>query len=333
MKRNGKLEIGAGITLVVAILIGVGASTYTPTPMGLFPTTNVVRTTNWLLMVTETNINGKTRLVQIGDVLALVAGGGGAETNQVLTNLINTVARNVTNAQILYFDIVNGTLFLTSGSLSNLAATRAITNVSSSFGVLASDILYAPGTISLTNITTSGHATFGGNVTNKNFTMMEGDANVVGGLTVQDNSQFQDVVVFQNVITVGSSASAASVTSTNVLTLKNGPFESGLNAITYAATVYVDLYTNLTQTITLTGNITLHTTNRAASVSRDTTLFLTASGADRVVTLHKGDGTEWTIFGTNANSFTVLSGKKAFVALKSIGANETDVQVLYDHAQ
>jgi hypothetical protein len=90
---------------------------------------------------------------------AAAGGGSGVETNQVLTNLINTVARNVTNAQALYFDIVNGTLFVTNTALSNLVATRAITNVSSTFGVLASDVLYAPATITLTNVAIGSNVT------------------------------------------------------------------------------------------------------------------------------------------------------------------------------
>lgn len=247
MKRNGKLQIGAGIALVIAILIGVGASTYTPTPMGLFPTTNVVRTTNWLLMVTETNINGKTRLVQVGDVVALGGGGGGGsgvETNEFLTNAVNsgtgilvkngnaalsrtitgtaneiTVANgngvsgnptlslpsginatkigggNVTSSEFDFLDGVTSGIQgqlngkqASSAVLGNLSNTRAITNVSATFGVLASDILYAPQTITLTNIlsqiiSNSTHATFGGPVTNKSTTRLVG--NVVAQGTVE----------------------------------------------------------------------------------------------------------------------------------------------------
>lgn len=70
------------------------------------------------------------------------------------------------------------------GSLSN---TRAVTNVASTFGVLVSDILYAPATIHSTNLTNSGWAFFVGDVTNNGATRLQATLDVAGVATFTDD--------------------------------------------------------------------------------------------------------------------------------------------------
>lgn len=100
--------------------------------------------------------------------------------------------------------------------------------------------------------------------------------------------------------------------------------------LTYASTKNIDVRFAGLQTMTVTGNLTLNSTNRPtqSDLSNRTTLLLTASGGARTIAFNAG----WAIFGTNT-TFSLASGKKAFVVILATGSTEASVVTAYDQAQ
>jgi hypothetical protein len=96
---------------------------------------------------------------------------GTAASTQSFLNFVygtNMAIRTTNNATTGRTDV-----YLSSSASGGGGGGSSIT-VSPTFGVLASDVLYAPSSISLTNQTNSGHTTFGGLVTNKTAVYFQG---------------------------------------------------------------------------------------------------------------------------------------------------------------
>jgi hypothetical protein len=77
--------------------------------------------------------------------------------------------------------------------------------------------------------------------------------------------------------------------------------------------------------MTLTGNSSFYSTNRSSANALEVTAFVTASGADRTVTLP----TDWRVFGTNATTVVIPSGSTALFSILSLGSAETDIRASY----
>lgn len=97
-----------------------------------------------------------------------------------------------------------------------------------------------------------------------------------------------------------------------------------LTTVSSGANIAVDLNGNQYQTLTLSADTALTTSNRSSSKGRAVTLFVTASGAQRIVTLNAS----WKNYGSSA-TVTIPSGKEAVISLMSLGSAETDVRVDY----
>lgn len=111
--------------------------------------------------------------------------------------------------------------------------------------------------------------------------------------------------------------------SVDVATGAQQDFELG--TVTSGASIAFDLNGNQTQTLTLgTDATTLTTSNRSASKGRAISVFITASGAQRTLTLNGS----WKNYGPSA-SVVIPSGKEATLYLFALGSNETDVRVDY----
>lgn len=100
-----------------------------------------------------------------------------------------------------------------------------------------------------------------------------------------------------------------------------GQYDIVYSSPTYGASMAIDLNGNQYQTVTLTGDTTLTTSNRPSSNSRSVTVFFTASGATRVVTLNAS----WKNYGS-ASTISIPSGKEAFLTITAFGTAETDVR-------
>lgn len=100
-----------------------------------------------------------------------------------------------------------------------------------------------------------------------------------------------------------------------------------VNPITYAATVNVPVDKGAVNTISLTGNITLNTTNRptVALQGRRSMVFITADASARTVTFNAA----WRVYGTNT-TFTIPANKQAFVSIVVTGSAESDVKCAFD---
>lgn len=99
-------------------------------------------------------------------------------------------------------------------------------------------------------------------------------------------------------------------------------YEFSIGTVSSATAIVIDFSLAQYQKVTLTHNATLATANRSATAGRSVTMFFTASGATRTVTVNGS----WFNYGTD----TVLSipaGKDGFVTVFSLGAAETDVRV------
>lgn len=110
--------------------------------------------------------------------------------------------------------------------------------------------------------------------------------------------------------------------SVDVATGAQQDFE--LTTVSSGANIVVDLNANQYQTLTLSADTTLTTSNRAASKGRVVTMFVTASGAQRTVTLNAN----WKNYGSSS-SVVIPSGKEACISMMSLGSAETDVRVDY----
>lgn len=97
--------------------------------------------------------------------------------------------------------------------------------------------------------------------------------------------------------------------------------------ITSASSIAVDLSAAQYQTCTLATDTTLTTANRPSTGGRSVTVFFTASGGARLITLSGS----WKNY-SSASSFTIQSGKEAFVTFLCLGPNETDVRIVYGSA-
>lgn len=100
-----------------------------------------------------------------------------------------------------------------------------------------------------------------------------------------------------------------------------------VNPVTYAATVNIPVDKGMVNTISLTGNIALNTTNRptASTLGRRSTVFITADASARTVTLNAA----WRVYGTNT-TFTIPANKQAFISLVVTGSAESDVKCAFD---
>lgn len=97
-------------------------------------------------------------------------------------------------------------------------------------------------------------------------------------------------------------------------------FNQGIKVVSYASPLAIDFDDGPVQTVTATGNLTFTNTNGQASGFRTTTVYVTASGAARTVTLDS----EWQQFG-EASPITVPDGDTVIVRLDSLGTSEASV--------
>ncbi len=119
----------------------------------------------------------------------------------------------------------------------------------------------------------------------------------------------------------GTSPTVASPTLTGTTTMSAADYN--LDAVTYASSIAVDLNASQYQTLTLTGDTTLTTANRSASKGRAVTVFMLASGAQRVVTLSGS----WKNY--SGATITIPSGKEAFLTLFCSGSTEASVRSVW----
>lgn len=94
------------------------------------------------------------------------------------------------------------------------------------------------------------------------------------------------------------------------------------STVTYAGTTNLDLLSNAIQIITLTGDVTLTTSNKAAG--RSLLLRLVASGGTRSFTALP----DWVWVGGTAPT-SLASGKTALLSLTSFGTADTDIVAAY----
>jgi hypothetical protein len=125
-----------------------------------------------------------------------------------------------------------------------------------------------------------------------------------GTNTFNGPSTFNGAVTQNSTVTYGSGASAS---------FYNQSFQVG--TLTSTTPLYLNLTNQVYQTVTLTNNATLASTNRAAG--RGVTLRLIASGADRSVVFPA-----WVFIGTSSTN--IASGKTAILSVQFFGTNETD---------
>jgi hypothetical protein len=118
----------------------------------------------------------------------------------------------------------------------------------------------------------------------------------------------------------------SNVTDTEIDNLDDGqnltdPNRFKVSATTYAATVNLDFDGDSRQTLTLTGDVTLNTTNRGATAAdgKGLAVKITASGADRAVTVNAS----W-LWATGEPG-TISSGDSGLLSLEVWGTAETDV--------
>ncbi len=93
-----------------------------------------------------------------------------------------------------------------------------------------------------------------------------------------------------------------------------------LAAITYASSIAVSLQDTGFQTVTLTGNVVLSTTNRAISGGpvRSVTLKILCDGTDRTLGFAAG------IKFVGSKPVTIVANKTGILSLTSLGPNESD---------
>ena len=94
------------------------------------------------------------------------------------------------------------------------------------------------------------------------------------------------------------------------------------STVTYAATTDLDLLSNAIQTVTLTGDVTITTSNKAAG--RSLLVRLIASGGVRTFTALPA----WVWVGGTAPA-SLASGKRALLSLTCFGTADTDIVAAY----
>lgn len=140
----------------------------------------------------------------------------------------------------------------------------------------------------------------------------------LGFYTVPDTGNFTSVpqmALTQGLVTINTNTAI-----TGKATFSRSD-ERLTNGLAYATTVAVPMDGPAVQTITATGDIALNTTNRPTSLARLVRLYITASGGARTVT----PNTNWKIFGTNATTYVVASGKTIRLDITAAHTAETDV--------
>lgn len=96
---------------------------------------------------------------------------------------------------------------------------------------------------------------------------------------------------------------------------------SAQTTLTYAATTDIDLTVVGVRTLSLTGNVTFTTSNRAAG--RRACLKIAADGSTRTFTFPS-----WVFVGAAAPA-NIAANKSAILSLTSFGANDTDIIAAY----
>jgi hypothetical protein len=124
--------------------------------------------------------------------------------------------------------------------------------------------------------------------------------------------------------TTASAADNDTSVATTAFTVSNTA-RSLTTSITVGTTYAWDLDGSRYQRGTMSGNSTFSTSNRSASVAKEITAFITASGADRTVTLPS----DWKVYGTNATTVVVASGSTMLLSILSTGSAESDVIASY----
>ena len=99
-------------------------------------------------------------------------------------------------------------------------------------------------------------------------------------------------------------------------------YDFSVGTVSSGTAIVIDFALAQYQKVTLTHNATLTTANRSASAGRSVTMFFTASGATRTVTVNAS----WFNYGT-ASVISIPAGKDAFVTVFCLGSAETDVRV------
>jgi len=130
--------------------------------------------------------------------------------------------------------------------------------------------------------------------------------------------------------TLSGSTLAAGVTASSLTSVAAGCTVGGVaiatvdshSTLTYAATTDIDFTsTDNFRTVTLTGNITFTTSNRAAARSR--TIRIVGDGSQRTLTFPA-----WKFVGSAAPA-TLAANKIAILTLTAFGANDTDIVAAY----
>ena len=170
--------------------------------LGGLNTNNAPASSNYVVMILEHKTNAPNRLVRVSTLQDFLLASLNAMTNalgarietkqqgsEVLSNLLATVARNVTNADPAYFAIINGTLWITNAAFTNITANLAL-KLDAANGVA-------------NNQTNAGWLTVGGAFTNKGSVRLEGTTALLGPV-VADSS-----VNVDGALTAGSTFLAA----------------------------------------------------------------------------------------------------------------------------
>lgn len=132
--------------------------------------------------------------------------------------------------------------------------------------------------------------------------------------------------------TLTTAAAAAQTTADAALPKAGGTMTGAITApriivpivtLTYAATTDIDFDAGDEQDLTLTGNVTLTFSHLAAG--KGVTVYLTASGADRTITLPAGV----VILGSTTSPITLASGKEAAITFKSKSTTAAAVRAAY----
>ena len=128
-----------------------------------------------------------------------------------------------------------------------------------------------------------------------------------------------------NTATAAAALTALGIGSTGTLSglsiVSSDQYRAVVSAISYSASIALDLTTNTVQTLSLTGNVTFTTSNRSSGLFK--TLFITADSSTRTLSFPS-----WVFIGGSAPS-SIAAGKIARLDLACFGTAETDVRASY----
>ncbi len=272
------------------------------------------------------HVDWQTFNAKVGPTRQVIAGsglsGGGALSGDVTLTLSGSPALGTATATSINGTTIptSKTLVVTTDTIASLASTTSL----QLSGVLSDEsgsgaALFGTSP-TITTPTISGAISFPAG-TRQTFNPNSTTPGLNVGAVSSDPSSLSNGDVWLQ-STSGRLRARLGGSSVDVATGAQQDFE--LTTVSSSANIAVDLNANQFQTLTLSADTALTTSNRSSSKGRAVTLFVTASGAQRIVTLNAS----WKNYGSSS-TVTIPSGKEAVISLMCLGSAETDVRVDY----